>query len=457
MADFKRPQDFRKGSLLRKINEDPTYLSFFLVFDTIDKEASPLFAGPAKDYLTKVLNTTYSQKHANALDNFQKVLLKINKELPWFWQTISGLDVANTYNNMADPWWGAEKPKLEIECLEENVELTAIGLMDLYKRACYDFVRWVEVIPPNLRHFRMQVWVSEVRKFQQDSDAKNLGFFDNPDNSGNSGNVKKINQDFSLTAKPFIQLQFSHCEFDIDSIAPMFADISKNPELKKPKIAIKWGAVEQINQQLGANLVTEVNDSPLTQSAQDVGGELSYTPFNPDADRKTITPRDTARGGFALPGDPSFKSVLKDNTLGKIGDAVDNAVSGITGRIDSAKNSLTLQNNSDIGNVHGGTTGLASTLIGRATDSVLSGLLLGNVHGLSGGSLLDAVQSGSINAIANQIAGLFGGGNNSSGGINENIHPQGVDSSADGNLNFRIHEPGIDSTPDGNLNNNVHE
>lgn len=452
MADFKRQQDFRKGSLLRKINEDPTYLSFFLVFDTQNREESPLFAGPAMEYLTQVLNQDFATKHANALENFQKVLLKINKELPWFWQTISGVDAAMTYKDLADPWWGADDPKLEIECLEENVELTAIGLMDLYKRACYDFVRYVEVIPHNLRHFQMQVWVSEVRRFQQDTGAKDLGFYDNPENSGNSGNVTKINQEFSLEAKPFIQLNFSHCEFDIDSIAPMFADLGKNPELKKPKIGIKWKNVEQINQQLGANLVTEVNDSPLTQAAQG-----DYNPFDPTADRRTVD--DTARGGFALPGDPTFKSVLKDNTLGKIGDAVNDAIDGVTGRVDSAVNSLTLQNNSDIGNVHGKTTGLASTLIDRASESVLSKLLLGNVHGLSGGSLLDAVQAGSINAIANQLGGLFGGANNAGGGggINENIHPAGVDSSKDGFLNQRIHPTGVDSTPDGNLNENVHE
>lgn len=449
MADFKTQQDFRKGSLLRKINEDPTYLSFFLVFDTVNKEESPLFAGPAKEYLLNVLNTRYSQKHADALDNFKKVLLKINKELPWFWQNLGGLEQAFQYENLAEPWWGAKKPKLELECLEENVELTAIGLMDLYKRACYDFVRWVEVIPPNLRHFQMQVWVSEVRRFQQDTGEKDLGFFDNPDNSGESGNVKKINQDLSLTAKPFIQLNFSHCEFDIDSIADMFADISKNPELKKPKIGIKWGAVAQINQKLGSNLVTEVNDSPLTQAAQG-----DYNPFDPKAEIKTLT-----ADGFALPGDPTFKSVLKDNTLGKIGDAIDNAVSGIEGRVDSAVNSLTLQNNSDIGNVYGATTGLASTLIDRATDSVMSSLLLGNVHGLSGGTLLDAVQSGSINAIANQLGGLFGGRGNAGGGggINENIHPAAIDSTADGFLNQRIHPEGVDSTPDGNLNENAHE
>ena len=122
MADFKRQQDFRKGSLLRKINEDPTYLSFFLVFDTQNREESPLFAGPAMEYLTQVLNQDFAAKHAKALENFQKVLLKINKELPWFWQTISGVDAAMTYKDLADPWWGAEDPKLEIECLEENIE-----------------------------------------------------------------------------------------------------------------------------------------------------------------------------------------------------------------------------------------------------------------------------------------------------------------------------------------------
>ena len=81
MADFKRQQDFRKGSLLRKINEDPTYLSFFLVFDVVSREESPLFAGPAMDYLTKVLNQEYAKKYATALENFQKVLLKINKDV----------------------------------------------------------------------------------------------------------------------------------------------------------------------------------------------------------------------------------------------------------------------------------------------------------------------------------------------------------------------------------------
>ena len=133
MADFKTINDFRKGTVLRKINEDPTYLSFFFVFDDVDKAESPLLAGPAQDYLEKVIRADIGKTYSQNLQNFKKVLFKINKELPWFWQTVSGLEGALKLNRMEEPWYGAEDNRLEIECLEENVELTAIGLMDLYK------------------------------------------------------------------------------------------------------------------------------------------------------------------------------------------------------------------------------------------------------------------------------------------------------------------------------------
>ena len=76
MADFGKQQDFRKGSILRKLHEDPTYLSFFLAFETADREGSPLLSGAAKDYLTKVLRADEGNKYAKHLENFQKVLMK---------------------------------------------------------------------------------------------------------------------------------------------------------------------------------------------------------------------------------------------------------------------------------------------------------------------------------------------------------------------------------------------
>jgi len=455
MADFKNINDFRKGSVLRKINEDPTYLSFFVLFDTINREESPLFAGPAKDYLDKVLNPTYSKRHSVALDNFQKVLLKINKELPWFWQTLSGLENAMIHEGLADPWYGAAKPKLEIECLEENVELTAIGLMDLYKRACYDFERYVEVLPHNLRHFSMYVFVTEVRKFQTSTNDANLGKDDNPDTKDNSSRaepkvLKTINQDFTLEAKPFVQLKFSHCEFDIDSIAPMFADLSKNPELKKPKIAINWGNVSQINQKLGANLVVE-EDPSVSLDSVPLPDKYNTSPFDP-----------------------------KDFVQGKLDSAVQGAKDAVTNKFNNLKDGILGGNNSEIGNAYGDSTGaLTSSILGQAEEKLLSSLFLGNVHGAgAAGTIQDAIRTGSVNSIANIVTDLFGsfGRNNLPTGDDispakiypdivlqsdelqkQRIHPEGVDSSPDGNIQENVHPQAVDSSADGNLNENVHE
>ena len=54
MSDFKHINEFRKGTTLRKISEDPTYLSFFLMFDSVDPEHSPLLSGRAEAYLKKI-------------------------------------------------------------------------------------------------------------------------------------------------------------------------------------------------------------------------------------------------------------------------------------------------------------------------------------------------------------------------------------------------------------------
>lgn len=477
MADINKSgrdrNDFRKGSVVRKIHEDPTYLSFFFMFDDQDRMHSPLLSGAAEDYLSKVLNQDYAKQYLTNLKNFKKVLFKINKEMPWFWQSITGLDLAMTYNGMQEPFWGAEKPKLEITCLEENVELTAFGLMDLYKRACYDFTRWVEVIPHNLRHFSMTVFVTEIRAFQQDTAARNLGIYDEDGalfNASNAGgtSVIPINQEFSVEAKPFIQLKFEHCEFDIDSIASMFSDLSKNPELIKPKIAIRWDSVSQVNQKLGTNLELEAIDSPFDGIT---GEAASYNPFDPSNDRRTVNGND----GFSLPSDATFKETLKKRTLGRVTDAVNDTVDAVGNRVENIQNSLTLQNNSDIGNVYGQPTGLAGQLLNRAEDAVLGKLLLGNVHGLNPGTLLDAIGQGSVNGILNQVGQLFGVNDPLQTPNMDNVHPTAVDSSPDGNISpkkvyddipqepqVRINEnvypnPGIDSTPDGNLNQNVHE
>ena len=107
MSDYKHINEFRKGTVLRKINEDPTYLSFFLMFDTVDREHSPLLSGAAEDYLNSFIDGkdlkklsepgTNGTEYGKSLENFKKVLLKINMQMPWFLQKISGLELTQTW------------------------------------------------------------------------------------------------------------------------------------------------------------------------------------------------------------------------------------------------------------------------------------------------------------------------------------------------------------------------
>ena len=232
MQDFKSINDFRKGYRYSNMAEDPTYLSFFFMFDYYSEE-SPLFNGEALNYLRNVIQ---DEERATSLENFIKILKRVNSELPWFWQSVSGLDATRKYGKLAEPYWGAGDPALEISCLE-TVELTTSGMIDLYKRAAFDFDRWVEVLPKNIRRFRMWVWVSEVRDFAVSSaqrfsnGAAQLTGNENLDVFGKDNSVKNV--------RPFFKVELGYCQFDPDSTDSIFADLSRSPsEPAAPKIKI---------------------------------------------------------------------------------------------------------------------------------------------------------------------------------------------------------------------------
>ena len=517
---------FRKGARTRKIHEDPTYLSFMILFHGQDHSSeahSPLLNGEAESYLRNVVRTDIGDIYANNLSTFNRVLLKVNREMPWFWQGLKGIEKAMTYGEMLEPWRGAEKPQLEIECLEENVELTAIGLMELYKNSCFDLDRYVEIVPKNLREFSMDIYMSEVRTFQKDTDARNLGITDNPDSRINSTgsdakSVKEIHPVFNsndvgmgVGSRPFVALRFTHCEFDIDSIADYFADMSKNPEAKKPTIKINWGTCRPLATRLGPNLFNENRDAGQVSMGEPVNdatdpNQIPLNVVSPKAQQNVSSMdsltnvHDASDGGTGV-GDklpnvnsgsiPRAESIterkkigLKDlakNTIGSIKDDIQDTAEGLVSGVTNAIDSFSLQPNG-IGNVHGTQIGgFAGNLLDNAVGNITGKLLLDNVHGAGGlGSIQDALNGGLINAVGNLIQGqlnsggsatsAFGGGGS---GVGDRIHELGVDSSPDGSLNDSVHDPiapqqasplnqnihpqGVDSTPDGNLNNNVHE
>jgi hypothetical protein len=249
MQDFKTTLDFRKGFRYSKLAEDPTYLTFFFMFDYYSEE-SPLFNGEAVSYLKNVVKDT---ERATALENFIKILQRVNSELPWFWQSVTGVETVQQYGNLAEPWRGAEKPAIEISCLE-TVELTVSGMIDLYKRAAYDFERWVEVIPKNLRRFRMWVWVSEVRDFSRSSASKAFSALQQA-----RGNNVVSNDNSVKSAKPFFQIELAHCTWDIDSTSNIFADLSRSPgEVSTPTIKIFYERAKH-NGEYGNNSLPNAN------------------------------------------------------------------------------------------------------------------------------------------------------------------------------------------------------
>ena len=60
--DFRTRNEFKKGSRIRLIDEDPTFLSFLILFhfdDHPDVGHSPLLDGTAERYLQDVIRAFY--------------------------------------------------------------------------------------------------------------------------------------------------------------------------------------------------------------------------------------------------------------------------------------------------------------------------------------------------------------------------------------------------------------
>ena len=94
MQDNKTINDFRKGYRYDQMAEDPTYLTFFFMFDYYSAD-SPLLNGEAASYLRDVLG---DEERARHLENFIKILSRVNAEYPWFWQGVSGLETTRQYD-----------------------------------------------------------------------------------------------------------------------------------------------------------------------------------------------------------------------------------------------------------------------------------------------------------------------------------------------------------------------
>ena len=167
---FKQPIDTYSSDFL-KLFQDPTYLGFKLFFHGIGQETntnsginSSGLLGPEDNpnsalfYLKQLEGETGAR--FNMLKDFKALLIRINTEFPWYFQSIEGLE---------DAWKrDINKPKfmkeLTITCLE-SIDLRITSLMDLYRKVVYDWKNRRYVLPDNLRHFEMTIKVFDNRNF----------------------------------------------------------------------------------------------------------------------------------------------------------------------------------------------------------------------------------------------------------------------------------------------------
>jgi hypothetical protein len=414
MQDYRTTRDFRKGYIGNKIAEDPTYLSFFFMFDYYTEE-SPLFNGEAVDYLENVVGDA---ARAESLKNFIKILQRVNSEMPWIWQGVTGLDAVRQYGNLEEPFWGASKPALEIECLE-NVELTVSGMIDLYKRAAYDFNRWVEVLPKNLQRFRLMVWVSEVRTFGKNIDKPTITQINQESiSSGSTSDQSRfaqanIDSNSIKDIRPFFKVTLGRCRFDIDSANSIFTDLKRTPDgPTSTTIKIFWETMEEEG---------EYANNVIAGQQKRLGEMVSDVTTNKFVDRLK-----------------SKASTLIESTIDRT--------------IESTRAKLLL------GNVHG------VNLLSTVQDAIAAGSINGiaNLIGSkpnrptpSGdlGGAFDAIPTRSTTAIKENVYG--DPPSDSEGPINANVYDR-VPSDLESPINTNVYDR-TTSDPEGPINANVHK
>jgi len=206
---------------------------------------------------------------AENLKNFKATLKQINRDYPWYWQGLGGMEALLNYNPL-EGYRGGEESKLKIECLE-SINLAITGLMHLYRKAVFDERRWHYILPSNLRKFSMFIYVTEVRRIKNLSKLGLSGI--NPFAPGGfkpSVDVKNANQGISgEKARPYFMFHLGSCEFEMLSGVNAFVDLKKSPEGPVgSEITISYSKVREVEARVLNGMVeTEYNTDKISPAS----------------------------------------------------------------------------------------------------------------------------------------------------------------------------------------------
>lgn len=431
--------------------QDPTVLGFKLMFNFNQKNSGLLSWIPLENTAMGYLDSIGAKDRMHYLEKFVKTLIEINRKTPWYFQSIVGL------SNAWKKGFNEENFKakldtdriLEIGCLE-SIDLRMTALMDLYRKACFDWKYKREIVPWNLRKFDFKIYIYESREINRATydrtkkieNQKLLGEDPDPTGQTRGDNVNLINDKINR-----VLFDFGHCEFLPDQSGEFLEGVSNSgAEAINQKLAISYRTVSEENlYNLYSDLYVSDNadyilrdldrgaldDPRLLDSSSTVADDLGPDEFNERArkflqqqskDLKDQAEQQIEARGRNFIGSQIGKAVLGNIygfSLATIANALDN---GITGLVDLAVNRTGI--NDSINNASNSISN--PTNLGDALTPNKAGIATGNINegGVGGESDGDSTTS----LINSQEGGNLGNTNdgssleNTPGTPNGNIH-----------------------------------
>lgn len=238
---------------------DPTYVGFKLFFHfdaTSGLFANEQHTNSALAYLKRIGQT----QRYELLGRFINVLSRVNSETPWIFQSIDGLD--EMYNTPFHEVY--VNKELSIQTLE-TIDGKISSLAQMYRNIVYDYERKVEIIPRNLRHFSMSIYLYDFRNFDNLSQTAvdALQTIKNQD-------VRNLNH---------IMFDVGYCEFDVTS-GSVFVSQATNSE---PGIATNNLKIKYEKFAVSSLFKTITGDTELSAESFSLlqAGVLSQTEYRP--------------------------------------------------------------------------------------------------------------------------------------------------------------------------------
>ncbi len=198
--------------------DDPTTIGFSLFFD-FEGPDSPLFnESSGGESAIRYLKSIGETERADKLKRFKSNVQTLVQEYPYFFRTLNGLE------SISKAWKGRgfkEDVFLKIKT-HESIDLRIGTIIEDYKAISFDinFIR--DMLPDNLRWFKIYVILSEIRSFRTFAETVTVTSNTQTDEFG----MVSLNE--HLNAYIY---KFYNCEFDFSESNGWFSELS----MEKPE------------------------------------------------------------------------------------------------------------------------------------------------------------------------------------------------------------------------------